>query len=169
MATSKNEPVEREEKGLPKAEEVLMNEENLLNGLLEAAGFKTDPDNHKLVQIKRNGKLLFQFHIRPLEEEEIQQCRKRATKYVPNPQNRSLRMEVDTDYVKLRSLKIYMATVDDDRRILWDNPLLRDKFGTMEAFESIDKVLMAGEKDTICEMIDDISGYNVSLEEAAKN
>ena len=31
------------------------------------------------------------------------------------------------------------------------------------------KVLMAGEKDQICDVIDDISGYNESLEETAKN
>lgn len=158
-----------EEKNLPDTDQVLMNEDDMLKGVLEAADFKKDPKNRKLIQIKRRGKLLFQFHVRPLEENELNSCRKRATKYIPNPQNRHLRIEADTDYVKLRSIKIYMATVDEERKKLWDNPRLCEKFNTIEGFEVIDKVLMAGEKDQICDVIDDISGYNESLEETAKN
>ena len=56
---------------LPTKEEVLMNEDDLLKGLLQAASFKNDVENYKLIQVKRNGKLLFQFRVRPLEESEI--------------------------------------------------------------------------------------------------
>ena len=38
---------------MPEAEEILMNENDLLNGLLEAANFKNDESCYKLVQIKR--------------------------------------------------------------------------------------------------------------------
>jgi Phage XkdN-like protein. len=160
----------REEiEGLPTQEEVLMDEDALLKGILEASNFKTDAGNQKLIQVKRNGKLLFQFHVRPLEEDELQNCRKQATKFMPNPQNRHLKMEVDVDYVKLRSLKIYTATVEMDREKTWDNPALRDKLSVITGADAIDKVLMAGEKDEICDVIDDISGYNIFLETAAKN
>jgi len=165
MATKNTE----EKKNLPDADQVLMNEDDMLSGLLEAAEFKTNPENRKLIKVKRGDKLFFQFHIRPLEENELNQCRKRATKYIPNPQNRHLKIEADTDYVKLRSMKIYMATVNEEREKLWDNPRLSEKFNTIEGWEVIDKVLMAGEKDQICDVIDDISGYNASLEETAKN
>ena len=87
-------------------EEVLMNEDDLLKGLLQAASFKNDVENYKLIQVKRNGKLLFQFRVRPLEESEIGECRKKATKYAPNPNNRNLpKVEVETDYIKLRPIK----------------------------------------------------------------
>ena len=158
-----------ENEGLPTPEEVLMDEDTLLKGILEASKFKTDTENQKLIQIRRKGKLLFQFHVRPLEEDEVQTCRKQATKFMANPQNRHLKMEVDVDYVKLRSLKIYTATVENDRAKTWDNPALKDKLNAITGADVIDKVLMAGEKDEICDAIDDISGYNTSLEAAAKN
>jgi hypothetical protein len=169
MATQKISTDQDEIIGLPSPEEVLMDEDALLKGILEASEFKTDAESQKLIQIKRKGKLLFQFHVRPLEEDELQNCRKQATKFMSNPQNRHLKMEVDVDYVKLRSLKIYTATVEKDRVKTWDNQTLKDKLNVITGADVIDKVLMAGEKDEICDVIDDISGYNTSLEVAAKN
>lgn len=151
-------------------EEVLMNEDDLLKGLLQAASFKNDVENYKLIQVKRNGKLLFQFRVRPLEESEIGECRKKATKYAPNPNNRNLpKVEVETDYIKLRAYKIYMATVDEDKPKTWDNKALMDKLDLLQNIEVIDSVLLAGEKDWICDIIDEISGYGVSREDYAKN
>lgn len=154
---------------LPKKDEVLQNEDSMLSGLLEAACFKDDEDNQELIQIVRKKKKFFEFRIRPLEEEEIQECRKQATKYAPNPANRSIRMEVDVDFVRLRSLKIYTATTEDDRKKLWDKKEYQEKLNVLTGADMIDKVLMAGEKDWVCDEIDAISGYNTSLEEVAKN
>lgn len=154
---------------LPTKEEVLENEDSMLSGLLEAAGYKEDKGNQEIIQIIRKKKKFFEFHIRPLEEEEIQECRKQATKYAPNPANRAIRMEVDVDYVRLRSLKIYTATTEADRKKLWDNKDVQTKLNVLTGADVIDRALMAGEKDWVCDEIDAISGYNASLEAIAKN
>ena len=155
---------------MPEAEEVLMNENDLLNGLLEAANFKNDESCHKLVQVKRGEKIFFEFRIRPLEEEEIQDCRKKCTKMIPNPGGRHLpKIEGDVDYVKMRSWKVYTATVEEDRKKLWENAKVKQSLNVLQGVDVIDICLMAGEKDAICDLIDDISGYGVSREDYVKN
>ncbi len=155
---------------LPAKEEILMNEDALIAGLLEAANYKED---YTPVQVKRNGKLLFEFRIRPMGEDEIQECRKRATKMVPNPAGRHLpKVEGDIDIVALRCYKILSATVDEDRKKVWDNPAIKKSLNVLTPVDVIDAVLMAGEKDAVCDLIDNISGYNnnqVTTEEYAKN
>lgn len=161
------------ETNLPTQQEVLQNEDQLLAGLLEAAEFKENTDFQRKIEIKRNGKLLFSFYIRPLTEEEVQGCRKRATKRRPDPRGKQFGMiEIETDYIKLRSYKILVATVDKGHGILWSNRTLKEKLNVIEDVDVIDKVLMGGEKDYINDVIDEISGYGmheVSLEETAKN
>lgn len=161
------------ETNLPTQQEVLQNEDQLLAGLLEAAEFKENTDFQRKIEIKRNGKLLFSFYIRPLTEEEVQGCRKRATKRRPDPRGKQFGMiEIETDYIKLRSYKILAATVDKGHGILWSNRTLKEKLNVIEDVDVIDKVLMGGEKDYINDVIDEISGYGmheVSLEEMAKN
>lgn len=161
------------ETNLPTQQEVLQNEDQLLAGLLEAAEFKENTDFQRKIEIKRNGKLLFSFYIRPLTEEEVQGCRKRATKRRPDPRGKQFGMiEIETDYIKLRSYKILAATVDKGHGILWSNRTLKEKLNVIEDVDVIDKVLMGGEKDYINDVIDEISGYGmheVSLEETAKN
>lgn len=161
------------ETNLPTHQEVLQNEDQLLAGLLEAAEFKENTDFQRKIEIKRNGKLLFSFYIRPLTEEEVQGCRKRATKRRPDPRGKQFGMiEIETDYIKLRSYKILAATVDKGHGILWSNRTLKEKLNVIEDVDVIDKVLMGGEKDYINDVIDEISGYGmheVSLEETAKN
>ena len=81
-------------------------------------------------------------------------------------------IEIETDYIKLRSYKILAATVDKEHGILWSNRTLKEKLNVIEDVDVIDKVLMGGEKDYINDVIDEISGYGmheVSLEETAKN
>ncbi len=159
--------------GLPSQAEILMNEDQLLAGLLEAANFKQEPSNYRKIQIRRGGKTLFEFRIRPIEEEELQACRRRATKMIPNPAGRHLpKVEGETDYVRLRSLKILTATVEEDRPKIWGNKALQSKLNVLTDVDVIDSVLMAGEKDWVCDAIDEISGYHgerVELEEYAKN
>lgn len=161
------------ETNLPTQQEVLQNEDQLLAGLLEAAEFKENTDFQRKIEIKRNGKLLFSFYIRPLTEEEVQGCRKRATKRRPDPRGKQFGMiEIETDYIKLTSYKILAATVDKGHGILWSNRTLKENLNVIEDVDVIDKVLMGGEKDYINDVIDEISGYGmheVSLEETAKN
>ena len=141
----------------------------LLQQLLAAAGFKDDPEQYQNVVITRKGKEAFAFRVRPLEEEELQECRKKATQYGVNPQNRTLSVETSVDLVKLRSYKIYLATVEEDRRRIWDNRILQEKIGVLQGVDVIDRLLLAGEKDRVCNIIDENSGFQLSLEEYAKN
>lgn len=164
-----------EEGKLPEQQDILMNEEELLAGLLEAADYKNSSEFNKKIQVKRNGsKVLFEFTIRPLREEEIQECRKKVIKYKNDPRGKQFpKIETDVDLIKLRSHKILQATVDTGNGIIWENKRLKDKLGVLTAVDVIDLVLLAGEKDRICDIIDEISGYGAeegpTVEEVAKN
>lgn len=154
--------------------EVPMNEDEMINGLLTAANYKNDEDLQRKIQIKRHGKLLFEFWIRPLTEEEIQDCRKKVTKKIIDPRGKMYgKVDGETNVVKLRSYKILTATVDKGNGIIWDNKKLKDKLNLIQAIDVIDTVLMGGEKDSICDIIDEISGFGayeeITPEEAAKN
>jgi len=90
--------------------------------------------------------------------------------------NKQLGMKLpeDTDRVKYQSAIIYEATVDEDRRNLWDNRKVWDALNAkedriMNGLDVIEYCLKAGEKDKILEAIDKLSGYETDLEEVAKN
>ena len=73
------------------------------------------------------------------------------------------------DSSKYRSQLIYDATLDEDRKKIWDNREAWNKFAVVNGIDLIDSVLKAGEKDTIIDKLDEISGYQLSTEETAKN
>lgn len=147
------------------------NEEDFIQGLIEAAQFASDETQK--VEIVRDGKLYFEFHIRPLSSEEYEKCKRKHTKYVRNKQL-GMKMPEDTDRVKYQSAIIYQATTDEDRAKLWDNRKVWDALNAkydhvMNGLDVIESVLKAGEKDRILEAIDKLSGYEANLEEVAKN
>lgn len=175
VAVHDDDEMEMIETGLPTQEEVLMSEDDLIAGLLEAADFKTSEALQKKIQIKRrdnngNDKVFFEFRIHPLDEEETQEMRRKCTKYAPNPNGRNLpKIEVSTDYVRMRSMKIFNATVPEDQEKVWNNKKIKEKLKVLDPLEVIELVLMAGEKDAIVDQIDAISGYGVTLEDYVKN
>ena len=147
------------------------NEEDYIQGLIDAAGFAAE--ERQRIEIIRDGKLYFAFYIRPLGSEEYDKCRKKHTKYVRNKQL-GMKMPEDTDRIKYQSALIYQATVDEDREKLWDNrkvwnALNAKDFQIMNGLDVIEYTLKAGEKDKILEAIDKLSGYEANLEEVAKN
>lgn len=150
-----------------------MSDKDLLLNLLEAADYKTD-DRKKIV-IERNGKFLFSFFIRPLSEDELLTIRKKATTYMKNPAGKNLPpVEKEVNFPLLRSWKVVMATVEEDRKKIWGNPGVKEKFNLIQDVETVDILLKGGEKDAVCDKIDEISGYGegengVTLEEYAKN
>lgn len=149
---------------------MLMNEQDILAGLFEAANFRSDQSNWRRIQIKRNDRILFEFRIRPLDEEEIGSCRKKATKWMANPLGKNFpKVESDVDMVRYRSYKILTATVDEDRQKVWGNKAIKDKLNVLQDTDVIDAVLLAGEKDWISDVIDEISGYGVTREDFTKN
>jgi hypothetical protein len=75
---------------------------------------------------------------------------------------------------EFRSYKIYTATTDEFKKKLWDNEKVMDGlrskgFSIHSSADVVDACLMAGEKDQITDLIDDISGYNGDLLDYAKN
>lgn len=151
---------------------ILANEEDFIQGLIHAADFVSE--EKKRIEIVREGKLYFAFHIRPLSSEEYEKCRKKHTKYVRNKQL-GMKMPENTDKVKYQSELIYAATVEEDRENLWDNrkvwkALNKKKDRIINGLDVIEYTLKAGEKDKILEEIDNLSGYESNnLEEVAKN
>ena len=165
--------------GLPEQEKVIMSQEELINGLLAAADYETDTDMMKTIEIRRNGRLFFQFNVHPLGEQELMRIRKLSTPRYNNPAGKHLpKIEGDIRMDEFRSRKIYAATSDEDKAKLWDNPQVKAGLrakgkSILEEWEIVDAVLLAGEKYAVSEKIDDISGYNnednLELEEYAKN
>lgn len=174
-----NEEVKEKPTGLPSEEVVAMTQEQLIAGLLSAADYETDEDSMKKIQIKRGGKLFFEFKIHALSESELMKIRKQSTKLYNNPAGKHLpKIEGELRMAEFRSRKIYAATADDDKAMLWDNPKVKAGLRAkgkdiLEEWEIVDAVLMAGEKFAVSEEIDNISGYNdedsIELEEYAKN
>ena len=133
----------------PTQEQILMSESELLRGLIEAGNEKDSEASYERIQIKRGGKLKFEFRIRPISEEESLACHDHATKFAPR--------------------LIYTATVDEDRAKLWDNKQAQQAFNVLQGVDVIDCVLLSGEKDRIIDRINEISGYDDEADETAKN
>lgn len=149
-------------------EEILMNEDAILRGLIEASNEKDSESSYKRVQIRRNGVLKFEFRIRPVSEEESLACHDHATKFAPRKRGQPKR-EIETNQALFRSWLIYTATVDADRAKTWDNKKAQQALNVMQGVEMIDAVLLSGEKDRIIDLINEISGYSDDTEETAKN
>lgn len=145
------------------------NEDDLLAGLLTAAGYKDDEDETVEIVINRKGKDLFSFHIHPLSEEDFNKCRKRCTKYVKSKSQAGIRVPEEVDTVRYRCMLIYEATTPEDRAKIWDNKKLWKAKDLATGIEAVDILLKAGEKNAICEKLDTISGYEMTEEEVAKN
>lgn len=152
--------------------QMLVNENDFIQGLLGAVDYKTNETQK--IEVIMGGSLFFAFRIRPLGEDEYNQCRKKYTKYVRNKQL-GIKLPEDTDNTKYRCSLIYNATVEEDRKNLWDNrdiwKALEGKgFAVVNALDVIEASLPAGYKESIVEAIDKLSGYDSSnLEEVAKN
>lgn len=150
---------------------------SLVEGLLAAASFREDDDQQVTYEVRRAGKFYFKFTVRPLDNTDVQLASKKAGIYKPNPTNKKLgTVKVDTDSAKYNSWLIYLATIPKDQQEVWGNPVIMQKFGLMEPWESIDKLLMIGEKTDILEKILKLSGLNdedddetMDDEETAKN
>lgn len=160
--------------GITTASNPLKAEEDFINGLLAAAEFQSEETLRKEIEIKRAGKSYFSFTIRPLSNEEFQSARKKATKYMPNPQNRKLPpIEKDFDSAAFHYWIIYFATIDEDREKVWNNAEIKKRFGLFQPIESIELLLMPGERTRIVDIIMDISGLSadeeLTTEDAIKN
>ncbi|EMT38125.1 Phage XkdN-like protein [Thermoanaerobacter thermohydrosulfuricus WC1] len=155
-----------------KRDELLEAENTILqdiSGVLEAMETVT---RYEVFEVVREGKKLFSFRVRGLDDEEIEKCRDQATKVVKDRRFGSLAVPRDFNAAKFNSLMIYTATHPEDRKALWDNKTFWEKTGVVTGWQLVDKVLKRGEKDAVIELIEKLSGYgedNENLEETLKN
>jgi hypothetical protein len=156
-----------------KRDELLAAENTMLRdigGVLEAMETIT---KYEVFEVVRDGKKLFSFRVRGLDDEEIEKCRDQATKVVKDRRLGNLAIPRDFNAAKFNSLVIYTATHPDDRKALWDNKALWEKAGVVSGWQVVDKVLRRGEKEAVIQLIERLSGYTEedggSLEETIKN
>lgn len=69
----------------------------------------------------------------------------------------------------MRAMLIYEATTKEDRARLWDNKKYWDATGSLTGTHLIEKVLRAGEKSAVVQVIDEFSGYMLEAEDMLKN
>lgn len=152
-------------------------EYDLVASLLAAAEYQKTPDLIQEVEIKRKGRVFFTVHLHPVSEDDITLASKKASKYYENPQGKKLprvRGEMDTNL--FHSWIIYLATTEEDREKIWGNRQVMEKVAAVKPAETINHLLIAGEKAEMIDIIMDISRMSdeeddveISREEYAKN
>lgn len=156
MATEiKNENVT----GLENATDRKGAELDLIERLFMAAGYKEAPDSIQPIDITRNGTYLFTLHIHPIGDDDVAKANKEAAIMVKNPNGKHLpKIQAGSDKSKYKSWLIYLATTEADQKQIWGNPVLMQKLGIYQPWESIDKMLTLGDKSKLVEKIAEISG-----------
>lgn len=147
--------------GLDDAADRKTAEYNLVESLLKAADYQTDEDNITEVEIKRKGKYLFSVHIHPVSDSDVAFARKKATVYMPNPNNKKLPpIEKDFNTSKFTSWLIYLATTEEDQEKIWGNPALMKAKDLREPWEGVGTLLSFGEKNWLSDIVYEISGMD---------
>ena len=151
-------------------------QEDVLKMLLSAADYKEDVSLQEPIVIKRNGvQVLPTFNIRPISQDDVNIAHKKATKMMNNPGGRRLpKIEVETNESISNDWIIYLATTEEDKEKLWNNPVytkaLQAKFpNTVFAQGSsgpqmIGMLLTFGEKVTLVNKILDMSYPDESVD-----
>jgi len=167
---SRNTTPEMYDDSTPEAtnEDLLENEGDRLRALLELGNEQDDDKSYRKIQIKRGGVLKLEFRVRQISENENQTCWRRATKYAPTKPGQP-KVAVETNAAKYRSLVVYTATIDEDRTKIWDNRAALQQMNLMEGWEMVDRVLKAGEKSRVIDVIEEISGFDNDAEQIAGN
>lgn len=150
-------------------EELLAVEGSVLDGLLGA--YEDQQDETVVIKIARKGKEFFHFEIRGLTEKRYNELQDLATKFKKAKNLGGVKVAEETDVTRFRSLLIYHATVEEDRKRLWNNKEAWRKLNVLNGPDLIDKVLLAGEKKAVIDKIDEMSGFddNEDMDTIIKN
>lgn len=140
----------------------------ILEGIIAAA--QNIAEETKEITLTRNGKAYFKLVIQPLSDATNKKLRQKCTKYTKSKAY-GVRVPEETDQTKYRSLLIYEATINRDET--WDNKdlwkALESRFPIVQGWQTIDQVLLAGEKERIVDEINMLSGYTDDDEEDSKS
>ena len=151
-----------------KKDYMVQNEEVILQdvaGVLEAMETIIE---YKVFEVARDGKKLFSFRVRGLDDNEFERCRDQATKVAKDRRLGSLAVPREFNSAKFNSLVIYTATHPDDKKAIWDNKNLWAKADVVTGWQLVDKVLKRGEKEKCIELIEELSGYRDEEAEATE-
>ena len=143
-----------------KKDYLIQNEDVILQdvaGVLEAMETIIE---YKVFEVIRDGKKLFSFRVRGLDDSEFEKCRDQATKVAKDRRLGNLAVPREFNSAKFNSLVIYSATHPDDCKAIWDNKDLWQKANVVTGWQLVDKVLKPGEKEKCIELIEELSGYS---------
>lgn len=153
-----------------KGSDLLLAEESVLQDIGGVFRAMDAMEEYETFRVVRGGKELFSFRVRGLDDEEMDKRRTESTKYVRNKKLGGMVMPSDFNAAKYNSLLIVQATHPEDKPFLWDNKELQKKAGVVAGWQVVDKVLKAGEKERVIELIEKLSGYDEEgLSESLKN
>lgn len=141
-------------------EELLAIEENALQDISGVLQAMETMEEYETFRVIRNGKELFSFRIRGLDDEEMEKCRTDATKMVKSKRLGGITVPADFNVAKHNSLLIVQATHPEDKKLIWDNKDLQKRAKAVTAWQMVDKVLRSGEKERVIELIEKLSGYD---------
>lgn len=131
---------------------------SILEGIIAAA--QNVAEETKEITLSRNGKSYFKLVIQPLSDSTSKKIRQKCTKYTKR-KSYGVKVPEETDSTKYRSMLIYEATINRDET--WDNKelwkALEPRFPIIQGWQTIDQVLLAGEKERIVDEINLLSGY----------
>ena len=165
MMIEEEELTEEEQK-----EEIRNNERSLLERLLAAADYASNEE--LTIQIRRPDsqhpeKMVdyFDFRVHPLSENELNQIRKKYTKYTRNRRSGGMKHAEELDIAKFKCSVIYNSTIKADQERIWDNKTLwnglqKQGHTIVNALDVIEAILLPGEKEKIMEALDKLGGYD---------
>lgn len=144
--------------------------ENSIGGLEGLFAASDDADGKVYpVTVSREGKDFFTFDVRPLPIKEFDRLEKSNQVYEHDPK-RGTRKMVDFTTENFLAMIIFEATTPEHKKEFWSNPEVKNRFGTI-GYQTIIKVLKAGEIEEIAGYIERISGRDndLKLGETIKN
>ena len=115
---------------------------------MEAGSYKDD-EEFRDVKSKSDGAAVscFPLPCAPSTRTAEIACYTRATPKIPNPRGKHLpKIDSKTNTAAMRSWKIYTATIDEDRKRIWDNPEYKRAQHLVTPIEVVDKLLRSGDR-----------------------
>ena len=144
-------------------------EENEEIGGLEGLFAASEDAESKVypITVSRDGKDFFTFNVSPLPISKFDEIEKKNQVF---KKEKGLRKMIDFKTENFLAMVIFEATTQEHRKEFWSNPEVTKRFGTI-GFQSVIKVLKAGEIEEIAGYIERISGRDndLKLGETLKN
>ena len=141
-------------------DELEKTENDITQALLEAVEYRLNKEQRTIV-IKRGDRKLFEFKVEGIDEDTWRKCRRQ------NLKNRGKRNE-ELDGARFLSQAIYEATVAEDKHI-WNNREIWENFNVTNGADVVNLILFPAEKTRLGEILEELSGYNVDVDDLVRD